>query len=160
MYNKIEKNIKVLVMDVDGTLTDGLLYISSQGEEFKSFSIKDGYGINELLPAAGIIPAIITGRKSEIVNRRCEEIGIEHVFQGVHDKDRVLRELASTLSLSLRDNFAYIGDDDNDLTAMGVVALVGCPADASKNVLKAADFVSSKNGGHGAVRDFIEWILD
>ena len=80
------KNIKYLVMDVDGTLTDGKIYMGNDGEVMKAFDIKDGYGIHDLLPPSGIVPVIITGRGSEILLNRCEELGITKVFQNVHNK--------------------------------------------------------------------------
>ncbi len=149
--------IEYLVMDVDGTLTDGKIYMGESGEMFKAFSIKDGYGIHDLLIPSGIIPVIITGRKSGIVSRRCNELGITRVYQGVSDKLEVLRNITADLS-----RVAYIGDDLNDLVCMKSVkaagGLVGCPKDAVKEVREISDFVSQFNGGEGAVRDYIEWL--
>lgn len=150
--------IKYLVMDVDGTLTDGKIYMSNSGEMCKAFNIKDGCGIHDLAIPAGIIPVIITGRKSDIVLNRCRELGITEVYQGVGNKIKKLTEIANDRSV-----VAYIGDDINDLACMESVkatgGVVGCPADAAKMVLEIADFVAPNNGGDGAVRDFIEWIL-
>jgi 3-deoxy-D-manno-octulosonate 8-phosphate phosphatase (KDO 8-P phosphatase) len=153
------KTIKLLIMDVDGTLTDGKLYFSEHGETIKAFHAKDGYGIGKLLPTRQVVPAIITGRTSRILERRCEELRIEHLFQGVSDKATVMRELLLRLSLQA-DRVAYIGDDDNDLGAMRASALVACPADASERVKREADFVAARRGGEGAVREFIEWMID
>ena len=158
MAERTHRDIKALVMDVDGTLTNGELYISESGEEFKAFSVKDGYGIHELLPKMGIIPIVITGRTSGIVEHRCKELGISHIYHGVNNKRAVLFEIAEMMSLNPQENIAYIGDDDNDLDAIRVVTLVGCPVDASKNVQACADFISEQKGGYGAVREFIEWI--
>lgn len=150
--------IEYLVMDVDGTLTDGKIYMGESGEMFKAFSIKDGYGIHDLLIPSGIIPVIITGRKSAIVSRRCSELGITKVYQGISDKLGVLRNITTDLS-----KVAYIGDDMNDLVCMKAVknagGIVGCPRDAVKNVKEISDFVSDFNGGEGAVRDYIEWLI-
>lgn len=150
--------IKYLVMDVDGTLTDGKIYMSNTGELCKAFNIKDGCGIHDILIPAGITPVIITGRKSDIVLNRCKELGITEVYQGVGNKIEKLIEVTEDLS-----TVAYIGDDINDLSCMVPVkeagGLVGCPADAVKTVVEIADFVAERNGGDGAVRDFIEWIL-
>ncbi len=154
-----DSNIKLLIMDVDGTLTDGKVYMSEHGELFKAFDIKDGLGIHNILPANGIIPAIITGRRSNILKLRCDEIGIEYLYQGVSDKTGTLDRLLSELGLDY-SNCAYIGDDINDLSCMNKSAIVGCPADAVRDVISIADFVSSKNGGCGAVRDFIEWLVE
>lgn len=154
-----DSNIKLLIMDVDGTLTDGKVYMSEHGELFKAFDIKDGLGIHNILPANGIIPAIITGRCSNILKLRCDEIGIAYLYQGVSDKTGTLDRLLSELGLDY-SNCAYIGDDINDLSCMNKSAIVGCPADAVRDVISIADFVSSKNGGCGAVRDFIEWLVE
>lgn len=159
-------NIKVLVMDVDGTLTDGKIYMGSDGESFKAFNIKDGYGVNDILHSKGIEPVIITGRKSKIVENRCKELHIQYLYQGVHDKLNVLKQVLEQLNLGKESNLsfvnvAYIGDDCNDLVCMQAIkaagGIVGCPADAVKQVIDIATFVSKRNGGDGAVRDFIEW---
>lgn len=148
---------KVLIMDVDGTLTNGNIYISSDGEIFKSFNVKDGMGIAKL-EYYEIIPIIVTGRKSEIVTVRAEELGIKYVYQGVHDKISKLKEISEVLGIEL-SQFAYIGDDINDLEAMKVCGMVGTPKDGVREVQNIAHFVSKFNGGQGAVREFIEYIL-
>lgn len=158
--DKREK-IRLLIMDVDGTLTDGKIYISAQGEFFKVFDIKDGCGIHDILPCAGIIPIIITGRESQIVENRCHELGITHCYQGCRNKAEKLVELAGQFGLKDDENgvyqeIAYIGDDINDLPCMKLCGIVGCPADAAYEVKKIADFISGRNSGHGAVREFIE----
>lgn len=165
----IKKNIKFLVMDVDGTLTDGKIYMGAYGEVMKAFDIKDGYGIHDILIPANVIPIIITGRTSEIVINRCKELGIEEVHQGIHNKLEKLLEILDRFShgegkaFSL-SNVAYVGDDYNDLMVMNAIkenhGLVGCPADAAKKVCEVADFISTRNGGNGAVREYIEWILE
>lgn len=151
--------VKYLVMDVDGTLTDGKIYMSENGELMKAFSIKDGCGIKMKLIPYGIIPIIITGRYSIIVLNRCKELGISELYQGVTDKTKTLLSLTEDLS-----SVAFIGDDLNDLDCMKAVktagGIVGCPKDAAKEVICFADFVSDKYGGDGAVRDFIEYIVD
>ena len=106
--------IKLLVMDVDGTLTDGKINMGPNGELFKAFDIKDGYAINEMLPAHGIVPAIITGRISSIVENRARELHIDELYQGKHDKLDTLRELMQKYACS-RENVAYIGDDILDI---------------------------------------------
>lgn len=150
--------IKYLVMDVDGTLTDGKIYMGNNEEMMKAFSIKDGCGIHDILLPAGIIPVIITGRKSDIVVNRCREIGIETICQGVSNKIEKLLSITSNLS-----EVAYIGDDINDLSCMEPVkeagGVIGCPKDAVKKIIELADFVAEHDGGNGAVRDFIEWIV-
>lgn len=150
-------------MDIDGTLTDGKIYMGNQGEMMKVFNIKDGAGIHDILIPHGIIPVIITGRKSDIVMMRCKELGITEVYQGVSNKEKQLGELIDKYNIGF-DSVAYIGDDINDLSCMNLVkqgsGLIGCPADAVENVKMVSDFVSLKKGGEGAVREFIEWIVE
>ena len=150
--------IKYLVMDVDGTLTDGKIYMGAHGEMMKAFNIKDGCGIHDIAIPGGIIPVIITGITSEIVKKRCGELGIQQVYQGIKNKIEQLNSIADDLS-----QVAYIGDDINDLSCMIPVkeagGVVGCPADAVERVKEISDFVALHNGGDGAVRDFIEWII-
>lgn len=149
---------KYLVMDVDGTLTDGKIYISNSGELMKAFNIKDGCGIHDILIPSGIIPVIITGRISDIVLNRCKELGITEIYQGVNNKIEKLLQITNDLSI-----VAYIGDDINDLSCMEPVksanGLIGCPADAVEKVKAIADYISPRRGGDGAVRDFIEWLM-
>lgn len=154
-----KQKIKLLILDVDGTLTDGKIYMSSQGELFKAFDIKDGCGIHDILPKYDIIPAIITGRKSQILERRCKELNIVSFYQGITNKIEKLNELVYNNDLSY-ENVAYMGDDINDLSCMEKASLIGCPSDAVKEVIAIADFVSSKVGGNGAVREFIEWLVE
>lgn len=151
--------VKYLVMDVDGTLTDGRIYMNNDGEAMKAFNIKDGFGIHDIAMMSGIIPVIITGRTSEILLNRCIELGIEEIHQGVSNKIEELLSITRDFS-----SVAYIGDDLNDLSCMVTVkeagGIVGCPKDAVKKVVEIADFVASHNGGDGAVRDFIDWIME
>ncbi len=146
-------------MDVDGTLTDGKIYVSNNGELMKAFNIKDGYGIAYLLPQHNIIPVIITGRSSEIVAQRCKELNIKYYFQGVKDKLLTLTDFVSQQGVSLAE-CAYIGDDLNDMSCMKAIkdagGLVACPSDASKQVREYVDHIAISNGGGGAVRDFID----
>ena len=144
-------------MDVDGTLTDGKIYLAESGELMKAFNVKDGYGIKEILPKYDVIPAIITGRTSEILNKRCRELAINYCYQDVKDKEIFLIKLLDKQRLK-SDEVAYIGDDDNDLLAMGMCGVRGCPADASMGIKCISNFISSKDGGKGAVREFIEWM--
>jgi len=167
----MKKNIKFLIMDVDGTLTDGKIYMGNNGELFKAFDIKDGCGIHDILVPAGIIPIIITGRKSKILEKRCIELGVKELYQGIHDKKKKLNELLSAqdnqisqTEIHTYSKCAYIGDDINDLSCMESIksagGLIGCPANAIKKVRELADFISEKKGGDGAVREFIEWICE
>ena len=151
--------IKLLVMDVDGTLTDGKINMGPSGEVFKAFDIKDGYAINEMLPAHGIVPAIITGRTSAIVENRARELHITELYQGKHDKLDTLKALMTKYQCN-KENVAYIGDDILDIVCMNECALVGCPADSCKQVKAIAHYVCSAAGGAGAVREFIEYIIE
>lgn len=149
--------VKILVMDVDGTLTDGKIYVGSQGEMFKAFDIKDGYGIANILPKLGITPVIITVRQSNILKKRCDELGIKYLFQGEWDKKAKLVRLLDEFGI-LPEEAAYIGDDVVDLECMKLCGVKGAPADAVPEVKGICDFVSEKPGGAGAVRDFIEYL--
>lgn len=160
--------IRLLVIDVDGTLTDGKIYMGNSGELMKAFNIKDGFGIAHILPKYGIEPVIITGRKSEIVNHRAKELNIKYCCQGIIEKmlcvEQILNELGKIdgIKYSLT-NVAYIGDDVLDLICMQQIAkakgVVGCPNDAIIEIKDLANFVSAKNGGDGAVREFIEYLV-
>jgi 3-deoxy-D-manno-octulosonate 8-phosphate phosphatase (KDO 8-P phosphatase) len=154
----VKKKIKILVMDVDGVLTDGKVYLSANGELFKAFNVKDGYAIKEILLRYGILPVIITGRQSAILEYRCEELGIKHLYQGVSEKLKQLDILLASLGLTAAET-AYIGDDMNDYDCMMTCALRGCPADAVPEIKEIADFIAAKKGGDGAVREFIEWLI-
>ncbi|MFR8584501.1 MAG: KdsC family phosphatase [Thomasclavelia ramosa] len=148
--------IKLLIMDVDGTLTDGKIYMSNNGEIMKAFSIKDGYMISHLKDYE-IIPVILTGRTSKIVQNRAEELQIHQIYQGISNKADFLTKIMEDNKVC-KENVAYIGDDDNDIECMKKCGLVGCPKDASIGVISIADFISPNRGGNGAVRDFIEYI--
>ena len=151
------KEIKLLIMDVDGVLSDNKIMYDLHGNEIKSFSPKDGLGIR-LLSFTDITPAIITGRKSVMVERRGSELGIEHIYQKVKNKLKVAEELLEKLGITW-DNVAYIGDDWNDYPIMKKVKITACPADACSDFKSKTDFITSRNGGNGAVREFIEYIL-
>lgn len=146
--------VKMLVMDVDGTLTDGHIYVGAAGEMMKAFHVQDGYGIAHILPQLGITPVIITGRSSEIVRVRAGELKISHLHQGIGDKLSKLREVAAELGATAEE-IAYIGDDVNDLDCIRWCGITACPADAVPEVLEAVDYVCKRDGGRGAVREFI-----
>lgn len=155
--------IRFLVMDVDGTLTDGKIYMGAQGELIKAFDIKDGYGIKEILPLHNITPVIITARSSEILQNRCRELGITELYQNTRDKFACLTALLERHQSSLAD-VAYIGDDCLDLQCMEPVlragGQTGCPADAVPSVMAACSFVAPHKAGEGAVRDFVEYLVN
>lgn len=149
--------VKLLVLDVDGVLTDGRIYYGNSGEELKAFNIKDGLGI-KLLQRAGIDVAIITGRQSEIVARRAGELGINELIQGREDKREALLELCERLGIAV-EACAYMGDDLPDLSAIRSAGLGLTVADAAGAVAEAADWQSEFPGGSGAVREACEFIL-
>lgn len=154
----MKKRVKLLVMDVDGTLTDGKIYIGPDGEVMKAFDIKDGYGIHKILPQYGIVPVIITGRTSKIVEIRAAELGIKELYQGKHDKVETLMQVLKKYSCE-PGSAAYIGDDILDLSCMKVCGVKGCPSDAVSEIKSICDYVCKAPGGHGAVREFIEWLI-
>ncbi|MGG7178112.1 KdsC family phosphatase [Clostridium paraputrificum] len=149
--------IKMLIMDVDGTMTDGKIYIGLSGEEFKAFNVKDGYGI-KLLHENSIRTAIITGRESEIVKHRARELNIEDIFQGIHNKVEKYEIIKDKYNLR-DDEIAHIGDDINDVSIFNKVGLKIAVADAIDEIKSMADIITIKRGGDGAVREIIDIIL-
>lgn len=149
--------IKLLAMDVDGTMTDGSINIGPNGEIYKKFNVKDGYGI-KLAIEFGITPAIITGRQSSIVENRAKELKISEVHQNVTDKCAVLKELIKKYGLT-SENIAYVGDDINDIAAINMAGHSFCPSDAVEEVKKIADTILQTKGGEGAIRECIDIIL-
>lgn len=149
--------IKAIVMDVDGTLTDGTINVSASGEHFKAFNVKDGYAIVGL-KKINILPIIITGRSSEIVEVRMKELGVNEIHQGVHNKVECLQNILERHKISFKET-AYIGDDVNDYDCMKLCGYSGAPADAMSLVFNSVDYKCVKNGGAGAVREFIDNII-
>ena len=137
--------------------------MGESGELMKAFNIKDGCGIRILLPRAEIVPVIITSRQSEIVRNRCRELGIDKLFQGVSDKVGKMQEFLAENDATPAE-VAYAGDDLNDLECMNLVksygGCIGAPSDACSQVKEMADYVTVAKGGDGAVREFIEWLLN
>ena len=150
--------IRLLVTDVDGVMTDGTLYFTNTGDEIKGFSVQDGLGI-KLLQAQGIMVAIITGRQSSLLARRAENLGIDHLIQGREDKLAALHELQSTLGIGLQE-IAYLGDDLPDLAAICQVRLGMTVANGHPFVARHAHWQSRASGGHGALREAAEFILE
>jgi len=149
--------IQLVVLDVDGVMTDGKITYTSDGQEIKSFNVKDGLGIS-LGVRAGLHFGIITARQSSIVERRAEELGIQHVKQLTKNKLPAFENLAEDLGLTMAQ-VAYIGDDLPDLPPMRRAGFACCPADAATEVREAAHFVSRHTGGNGAIREILELIL-
>jgi 3-deoxy-D-manno-octulosonate 8-phosphate phosphatase (KDO 8-P phosphatase) len=149
--------IRLFVMDVDGTLTDGGLYLDGQGTEWKRFDVRDGLGLAKLR-AAGVTLCIISGRYSAVTQRRAEELGVDLVHQGVGDKLAILQRVAEEAGVP-RPDVAYIGDDDNDAECLRWAGAGFAPSDAQPAARQAADVVTDAPGGRGAVREAIERIL-
>ncbi len=155
--DSILKDIKLVVLDVDGVLTDGSIYTSGNGELFKGFYVRDGLGI-KFLQDAGIQVAICTGRTSAIVRERTAELGITLVMQGEKDKREGFARICETAGVNPK-NVAYMGDDIPDLCLFPLVGLSCAPKDAQPIVLEKVKWVSKFNGGRGAVRELAELIL-
>jgi 3-deoxy-D-manno-octulosonate 8-phosphate phosphatase (KDO 8-P phosphatase) len=151
-------NIKLVIFDVDGVLTDGSLYLGDDGQEYKAFNSKDGHGM-KMLQASGIKIAIITGRTSEVVRIRMQSLGIEQVFQGIEDKRTAYEKLKSQMGLP-NEQIAYMGDDIVDLPVMTQVGLAVAVADAHLMVKQHAHWTTPSAGGRGAARELCELLLD
>ena len=152
--------LRLVLTDSDGVLTDTGVYYSERGEEMKRFSIRDGMGV-ERLRNAGVETGIVTGERSPSVLRRAEKLGLRHVLLGVKDKLGAVQALCGQEGLTL-DQVGFIGDDVNDLEVLTVLSahgLTASPADALPSVMQTVIHVCSAPGGHGAFRDFAEWIL-
>jgi len=154
---QVTQRIRLLVLDVDGVLTDGRLYFGPSGEVMKTFHVRDGVGIKAVL-AAGIDVAIISGRRSESVALRAAELGIRHVFQGVDRKAEVLRQLLDELSVDASQT-ACVGDDTPDLPILVLAGLPIAVADAHPDLVAVASYVTRAVGGAGAVREVCDLLL-
>lgn len=152
------RRVQMLVLDVDGVLTEGRLFYGARGEVLKAFHVRDGYGIKQVA-AAGITVAIISGRKSAAVARRARELGIRHVTQGANDKLAALAKLARSRKIDL-EHVACVGDDTPDAPILEAAGLGVAVADAHPDALAAADLVTSKGGGQGAVREVCDWLIE
>lgn len=150
--------LRLLAMDIDGTLTDGRIYIGEHGEAMKAFCVRDGMGLT-LLREAGIVLAIITARRSGIVERRARELGIAEVLQGVHDKREAFEQLCARHAVALAEA-GFVGDDWPDLPAMHVAGFAATVADGTRAVRVRADWISSRPAGDGAIRELAEFILE
>lgn len=151
------KNIRLVVFDVDGVMTDGSLYLCDDGQEFKAFNVQDGLGM-KLLKATGVELGIITGRTSNVVVKRAENTGVEHYFQGVEDKLLAFEQLARDLGLS-HAQCAFMGDDFIDLPPMRRAGLAVTVPAAPPLVKAHAHYVTTREGGRGAVRELVELIM-
>jgi 3-deoxy-D-manno-octulosonate 8-phosphate phosphatase (KDO 8-P phosphatase) len=152
------KQIKLVIFDVDGVLTDGSLFIGDDGQEYKAFNSRDGHGM-KMLQKSGVKIAIITGRTSEVVKHRIRDLGIEHVYQGQQDKNVAFDELVKKLGLTM-DEIAYVGDDVVDLPVMSRVGFAIAVQDAHYMVKQHAHWQTPSCGGRGAGRDVCELIME
>jgi len=150
--------IKMILMDVDGTLTDGSLLVMPDGEELKSFNVRDGMGV-WLAQLAGLQVGIVTGKISKSLVKRAERLKITEVYQGVMDKKPILDGILEKHGLK-PDQVAYVGDDLGDLEVIRTVGLAAAVADAHPIVKKNSDYICELPGGKGAVREFIEFIIE
>lgn len=156
MKKKLSK-IKLLLLDVDGVLTDGTITYTDSGEQIKSFNSKDGLGLR-LLMNTGIKVGIITGRKSKALKHRCKNLGINLLFEGEINKVRALEKIIDSYKIKAK-NIAFAGDDLLDISIMKKVGMAFCVADANKYVKKNSDIITTNLGGKGAVREICEIIL-
>lgn len=166
-FRKIEKPnkklmkweyIKLLIFDCDGVLTDGRIIYDSAGNESKNFDARDGMGFL-LLRQTDLLSAVVTGRNSPVLQRRCEDLRINYVFQGVGNKLQKLEELLKELNLAF-ENVLFMGDDWNDIPVMFRAAISVCPSDAFPDIRRLTDYVTKQPGGRGAVRECIEYVLN
>ncbi|HMA10866.1 MAG TPA: HAD-IIIA family hydrolase [Steroidobacteraceae bacterium] len=157
LTHRLARRLALLVLDVDGVLTDGGLWFGPRGETLKRFHVRDGHGI-KLLRAAGIEVAVVSGRRSAAVNARCRELGVKLLLQGVADKSQALDRLLQRLSLT-DTQVACIGDDTPDVPLFVRVALAVAVRDAHPLAIRAAHCRTTLPGGQGAVREVVDWIL-
>ncbi len=155
---EILKRIKLLILDVDGVLTDGGIILDNEGNEFKAFNVRDGHGI-KMLQKAGISVAIITGRYSKVVERRAQELGITHIYQRCHNKLVAYNDILERLGIH-DSEVAYIGDDVVDIPILKRVGLPVCVRDGHEGAKSYSLYITKKPAGKGAVREVCEMIIN
>lgn len=153
-----EKKIRLFLTDCDGCLTDGGMYYTEDGNEFKKFNALDGMGFH-LLRERGILTGIITKENTKIVERRASKLRVDFLRQGIKNKLEAVQEICRENNISLTE-VAYVGDDINDYEVLEAVGYGCCVNNAVKNVKQIAKYISKKNGGSGAVREIIDWIIE
>lgn len=151
------KDLKIVLTDCDGVLTDGGMYYYDNGVEGKKFNTKDGMAFH-ILKNNDIKVGIITGEKTKIVENRAKKLNVDYLYMGIRDKYQILLDICKQENISLQ-NVAYLGDDINDLQVLQNVGFSACPKDAQKDVKNVCKYISNKNGGEGVVRDFLESYL-
>jgi 3-deoxy-D-manno-octulosonate 8-phosphate phosphatase (KDO 8-P phosphatase) len=152
------RRIRLVVLDVDGTLTDGRLYYGKDGEALKAFDVRDGHGLRLLATFGGVRLAVLTGRRADLVEQRCRELSISPVVGSARAKGRALEAICADVGIPPAET-AFMGDDVNDLPALRLVALSCAPADAAPEVLREVAWVSRRRAGRGAVRELCELLL-
>ena len=155
---ELAKNVKLIIMDVDGTLSDGRFFMLPDGETIKSFDVKDGTGI-VFAKLAGIKTAIISGKKSKLVKKRAQELEIDDYFEGIFNKTEPFHDLLEKYDLK-KEEVAYIGDDIGDAEVMGMVGFSAAVGDAHPLIKRISHYIAKRYGGRGAVREVIDFILD
>ena len=155
--NQRASQIQLVILDVDGVLTDGRIHLGSGSEEGRTFYVRDGLAI-KIAQRVGLQFGILSGRDSPVVSRRASELGIEHVHQGVIEKGERFDQIVSETGIQ-PEQICFVGDDLIDLPAMRRAGFAASPADADSEVMKHAHYICEKNGGHGAVREVVEVIL-
>ncbi len=151
------KNIKALIFDVDGVLTDGTVMVTERGEQWRSMSIKDGYALKQAVEK-GLKVAIITGGTSEGVAKRLKGLGIVEIFLGIHNKIAAYEKVLTKFSVDAEE-VLYMGDDIPDLEVMRQVGVAACPSDAAPEILEQSHYISSHEGGQGCVREVLEKVM-
>ena len=154
----LASSLRILLLDVDGVMTDGGIILIGRDLEAKRFDVQDGMGIN-MLKAAGVMTGIVTSRTSDVVQRRAQELGVDELFQGVKDKSQVLASLNDNHGIS-PDQTAFVGDDLQDIPLLSLVGLPIAVANAAPEVKDCCSYVTRASGGHGAVREVAEWLLE
>lgn len=155
---ELAKKVKLIIMDVDGTLSDGRFFVLPDGQAMKSFDVKDGTGII-FAGLAGIKTAIITGKIAESVRKRAEELNVDDYYEGIVDKTKPFFELLEKYELP-KEEVAYIGDDIGDAEVMGMVGFSAAVGDAHPLIKRISHYIAKRYGGRGAVREVIDFILD
>ena len=150
-------NIKMVLLDVDGVMTDGSIYINQDGEFFKSFNVKDGLAI-ELLRSHGVLVGVISGKASSALDTRCQQLGFDEIITGCKNKLPALINICSKYEIT-SDQIAFLGDDVLDIPIFEKVGLAVAPIDAHSLAIDSADWVSSLEGGKGMVREFVDLLL-
>ncbi|UKN02210.1 HAD-IIIA family hydrolase [Paracrocinitomix mangrovi] len=153
-----DHNIKMLILDVDGTMTDGGMYFTENGDQIKRYNAKDGIAIKALVKKGTKVGIISHGKKFQVIKDRADLLGIEHVYVGSESKLEILNGWLKNLDIKLEE-VAYVGDDINDMDIIEAVGLTACPADAVSEVKRKVDIILQKNGGHGCIRElYDEWL--